>query len=163
MSKYHCMTTAILACAGSSFVTVPPVSALELPAWLAGCWVQSEGEVWTEECWTAPRAGIMLGSSRTGEGENLQFWETMQLVLDQEIEDGPVLPMVLWASPKGEQRTLFAWTPSDVPGVTFTNAENDYPQKIHYWREGDLLKAEISMLDGTNAISWTYRVMGSGE
>lgn len=163
MSKFHRVTPAILAFAASTFAIAPPVSAQELPTWLAGCWMQSEGEVWTEECWTLPRAGIMLGSSRTGESENLRFWETMQLVLDQENEDGPVLPMALWASPRGEQRTLFAWSPSDAPGVTFVNASNDYPQKIRYWREGDLLKAEISMLDGANANSWTYRAMGNSE
>ena len=135
----------------------------ELPSWMAGCWVQTEGDAWTEECWTGPRADIMLGSSRTGEGDNLRFWETMQIVLDQENEDGPVWPMVMWASPLGEQRTMFTLESSDAPGVSFINSENDYPQRIRYWRDDKLLMAEISMLDGSNQRRWSYRAMGSSE
>ena len=37
-----------------------------LPAWMAGCWVHVQGERWTEECWTTPRGGVMLGSGRSG-------------------------------------------------------------------------------------------------
>lgn len=149
--------------AAASMILAAPLSAQELPGWMAGCWVESEGANWTEECWTGPRGGIMLGSARTGEGEGLRFWETMQIVANQKNEDGPVWPLVLWASPLGEQRTMFTWTASDAPGVTFENAVNDYPQRIRYWREGDLLKAEISMLDGSNRRGWSYRMMGSSN
>ncbi|MXO57536.1 hypothetical protein GRI36_11670 [Altererythrobacter gangjinensis] len=146
-----------------ALVASGPLFAHELPVWMAGCWVQTQDDQWTEECWTGARAGIMLGSSRTGQSENLRFWETMQIVLDQENEDGPVWPMVIWASPLGEQRTMFTFEPGDAPGVSFVNEANDYPQRIRYWREGELLKAEISMLDGSNSRTWTYRAMGSGD
>ncbi len=53
-----------------------------LPAWMAGCWERSEGASWTEECWTDPRAGLMMGSGSSGTGEKLREWEAMQIALD---------------------------------------------------------------------------------
>ncbi len=44
--------------------------------------------------------------------------------------------------------------------VTFVNPANDYPQRIRYWREGEKLKAEISLEDGSNAMDWTFTRMG---
>lgn len=49
----------------------------EMPGWMTGAWGHSEGESWADEYWTPPRAGIMIGASRAGEGEKLQFWEHM--------------------------------------------------------------------------------------
>ena len=63
-----------------------------MPAWLTGCWEQRSGEKWTEECWTAPKAGIMLGSGRSGSGETLRDWEVMQIV--REDTDGPAIPRI---------------------------------------------------------------------
>lgn len=136
-----------------------PAQAAELPGWLAGCWEQVEGERWTEECWTSARGGTMLGSSRTGRGATVTGWEAMQIMLDQPGE-GTTAKMAFWASPGGQGRTMFAWAPSDQPGVTFVNGANDYPQRIRYWREGELLNAEISLADGSKPMRWTFRRTG---
>ena len=40
--------------------------------------------------------------------------------------------------------------------IEFTNPAHDYPQRIRYWREGDKLIAEIALIDGKRAVSWTY-------
>lgn len=127
-----------------------------LPGWMAGCWEQRDGDRWVEECWMKPRGDIMLGNSRTGVGDRVTEWETMQIVLDQEAGDGPVARMAFWAAPEGQKRTLFAWNPDSTPGVTFSNVAHDYPQRIRYWREGDVLNAEISKADGTNPMRWRY-------
>jgi hypothetical protein len=128
----------------------------KLPEWMTGCWEQRSGDRWTEECWMQPRAGIMLGNGRSGAGDRVSEWEAMQIVLNQEIADGPMIRMAFWAAPSGSNRTLFAWSPSDLPGVTFLNVANDYPQRIRYWRDGERLRAEISLEDGTKAKRWTY-------
>jgi hypothetical protein len=99
----------------------------------------------------------MLGSGRSGAGERLLSWEAMQIVLDQSAGDGPVVRMAFWAAPGGAHRTMFAWSPEGGEGVTFTNAAHDYPQRVRYWREGEVLHAETSMLDGSRAQRWTYR------
>lgn len=127
----------------------------DLPAWMAGCWESRTGERWTEECWTAPRGNMMMGSSRTGSGGVLLEWETMQIF--REETDDPAIPkMVFWGSPRGENRTRFDWAPANVPGVAFTNAGHDYPQRIRYWREGRELVAEISLADGSKPRRWRY-------
>ena len=68
--------------------------------------------------------------------------------------------MTFWASPNGAPRTPFVLEPGEGSGVTFVNPDNDYPQRVRYWREGELLRAEISLRDGSNATSWTFRRMG---
>ena len=127
-----------------------------LPAWMEGCWEQKSGERWTEECWTGARGGMMLGSSRSGTGSRVDEWETMQIVLEDETDDPAVVRLAFFASPQGVNRTMFAWAPAKEPGVTFYNMENDYPQRIRYWREGEDLLAEIALADGRKPRRWRY-------
>ena len=132
----------------------------DLPHWMAGCWEHGSGEEWTEECWTAPRAGIMLGSSRSGTGEVLKLWEAMQ-IMRVDTDDPAIDKLQFWASPNGAARTMFAWLPSSEPGVAFINLSNDYPQRIRYWREGEELVAEIALADGSKPNRWRYRPKAS--
>ncbi|MGH6780896.1 MAG: DUF6265 family protein, partial [Sphingomonadaceae bacterium] len=122
-----------------------------LPGWMAGCWESRSGDRWTEECWTSARGGMMLGSSRSAKGDRVDQWEAMQIIVD------PAGGMAFYASPNGAKRTSFAWRVDAAPGVTFHNAENDYPQRIRYWPEGDAMMAEIAMADGSNAMRWAYK------
>jgi hypothetical protein len=128
----------------------------KLPESMVGCWEQRSGDRWTEECWMPPRGGIMLGSGRSGTGDRVSEWEAIQIVLDRQNGDGPAARMAFWAAPGGVNRTMFAWNPSDLPGVTFVNAAHDYPQRIRYWREGERLMAETSLADGSKPRRWTY-------
>ena len=130
-----------------------------LPSWMAGCWERTSGEKWTEECWTAPRAGIMLGSGRSGSGEKLGEWEVMQIERI-DTDDPAIAQMTFYGAPRGQNRTPFAWIAGEGQGVTFINESHDYPQRIRYWREGKELVAEIAMKDGSKAVSWRYKPMG---
>lgn len=40
--------------------------------------------------------------------------------------------------------------------VEFTNAAHDYPQRIRYEIKGDKLEAEMSLIDGSKPVRWTY-------
>lgn len=44
--------------------------------------------------------------------------------------------------------------------VEFANPAHDYPQRIRYWREGRLLKARISLMDGSKPMEWRYAPPG---
>jgi hypothetical protein len=132
----------------------------KLPAWMAGCWEYRSGDQWSEECWTIPRAGMMMGSGRNGAGDVLINWETMQITVE-ETDDPAIAPMAFWGSPEGKVRTMFSWVPGKEPGVTFVNALHDYPQRIRYWREGEELLAEISLADGSKPVRWRYRPLGN--
>jgi hypothetical protein len=121
-----------------------------LPLWMAGCWEMRTGERWAEECWTAPRGGQMLGSGRTGDANGVRSFEFMRIERDGE-------GLAFRASPGGEGWTSFVSAADPGDGVTFLNAANDYPQRVRYWLEGTELRAEISLLDGSNATRFAFR------
>jgi len=142
-------------------VLATAVEETALPAWMAGCWELRSGDKWTEECWTAPRAGIMLGSGRSGTGGVLDSWEVMQIEL-VETDDPVIEPITFYGAPKGQNRTAFAWDRNSKKSeMTFINAGHDYPQRIRYWREGKELLAETSLADGSKAQRWRYAPMGN--
>lgn len=120
-----------------------------MPGWISGCWQWREGERWGEECWTIPRAGQMLGSARSGNAVEVSSWEFMRI---ERGDEG----LRFVASPGGDGWTAFAATTDPADGATFVNPANDYPQRVRYWREGERLRAEISRLDGTDAVSWSF-------
>jgi len=124
------------------------------PAWLAGAWSNADGERWTEEFWTHPRGGMMIGASREGEGPALRSWESIRIM---RTPDGSLayVPM-----PGGGAPVEFAMTDQRTQSIEFSNPGHDFPQRIRYWREGDTLNAEIAMIDGSRAIRWTYAPMG---
>lgn len=127
-----------------------------LPQWLAGCWVETREDRWTEECWTSARGGMMLGSGRSGRGDRLGHWETMQII----AADPAAAPahLVFWGAPRGQNRTAFAWDgKAEANAITFVNAAHDYPQRISYRRDGEELVAETSLIDGTKLMRWRYR------
>lgn len=131
-----------------------------LPDWMAGCWAGETEKAWFEECWTPVRGGIMLGTNRTGkrgDSERTANWEMMQIgPVEPEVESS-ARGLAFRASLQGGPWTTFAQVPTEEPGVTFVNAAHDYPQRIRYWREGDVLKAEIASADGSRRMQWTFR------
>jgi len=140
-----------LLAAGAGSAPVPA-----MPGWLSGCWSELKGPNWTEECWTSPRAGNMMGNGRNGRGDDLRSWEAMQ------IERGTDGKLVFYASPRGAPRVAFPAISSGPREIVFANTQHDYPQRIHYWREGMDLAAETSLADGTKAFRWRYkRQLGS--
>ena len=124
-----------------------------LPAWMAGCWEQRTGESWSEECWTGPRAGMMMGSSRTGKADTLQFYEHMRIAADAN-------GTTFCALPKGQAGRCFRATKVTGDEIVFENEAHDYPQRIRYWRQGKDLAAEISLKDGSKSSQWRYAPMG---
>ena len=128
--------------------------AAQFPDWMAGAWSNADGESWTEEFWTHPRGGIMIGASREGRGETLRTWESIRILRKA---DGTLayVPM-----PNGGASVEFAMVRQDARSIEFANPAHDFPQRIRYWREGDVLHAEIALLDGGRAIRWSYAPMG---
>ena len=121
-----------------------------LPAFMTGCWNLVEGNNWTQECWMEPKGGLMLGASREGTGDRLKSWEQLRVELGA---DGKV---VLWASPQGRQAVRFEGAQTTTSTIEFVNAKHDYPQRIRYELKGGKLEAEISLIDGSRPVRWTY-------
>lgn len=143
---------AILAMAAAVVLAAAsPAAKVEDLGWLAGQWVREEGERWTEESWTAPRGGVMLGHSRSRRGDGLREFEFLRV---QAGADG--VPAYI-AQPGGRAPVAFALVRRDGTSATFENAAHDYPQRIHYARTGDMLTATISLIDGSKPMRWTFR------
>ncbi len=134
-------------------------------AWISGSWISESSTGVSEEHWTKPRAGSMIGINREitkspaaaeAQGkERTTFFEFLR------IEDSPQ-GLVYLASPKGRSpATPFtvSMMVSEPPRVTFSNPEHDFPQRIMYWREGENLHARIEgTQDGKDhAEEWTWQ------
>lgn len=145
------LATFLLAITPSALLSGDP---MPLPGWMAGCWIEDRGDLWIEECWTGPRARMMIGSGRTGRVDELSNFEHMRIEL---TTDGT---LVFWSLPGGEKPTRFVAVHADGDDVIFENAEHDYPQRIRYWRDGEGLKAQISKLDGSQPMDFSWRMMG---
>ena len=150
MRVFQCITAFILiAAAPAALPSLPPA-----PQWMAGAWIETRGDRWSDEFWTPMRGGVMIGSARIGKGEALIMWEAARI--EREKDGG----LTFWGSPRGVTPTPFPMVASSTTMIEFANPKHDYPQRIRYWREGQTLKAEISRSDGSKAVRWTYQPMG---
>lgn len=121
-----------------------------LPGWLAGSWkTGGTADEWSEEWWTTPRAGIMLGASRSGKAGALGFFEHMRIVSGP---DG----VHFCAMPQGKSGTCFKAVSSGPREIVFENPAHDYPTRITYRREDWGLSAEISGPKGAPPQRWRY-------
>jgi len=130
----------------------PPPRDVSALAWMSGDWLSEEGGTWTEEHWSAPRAGAMIGYSRSGRGATMREYEYIR------IEAGADGALAYVALPGGAAAPVrFPLVRADAASATFENAVHDFPQRIVYRRAGAELVATISAIDGTHAMRWRYR------
>lgn len=121
-----------------------------LPEWLAGRWCTAEGApTRTCEQWQPAAGGMMLGTSQMVKGGKTVAFEFLRITMDGDTA-------VYLPQPGGKPSVAFRAV-AGGEGVTFVNAAHDYPQRIHYRRDGDALTAEISLADGSKAMRWSYR------
>ncbi len=141
-----------LALAQEGAAPVPAAeTAVQFPDWMAGSWIEEKGAAWSEEYWTAARGGIMLGVARNGTGTRLAMWEATQIRLNRQGK------LAFYAMPRGAPASEFPVVSQSGTAIIFENKAHDYPQRIRYWRDGELLKAEISLADGSKAHGWTMQ------
>lgn len=127
-------STAMAGSPGEQAAAEGPASGVTGLAWLAGCWRGEAGE----ECWLAPRGGMMIGVNRgPGRPDRRPFFELLRIVEDEE-------GLVLLAQPSGQSPAVaFRAVEVGDSQVVFANPEHDFPQRITYWREGAALKARV--------------------
>ena len=123
-------------------------------AWLAGAWVSESGDRWTEERWSPPRGGTMLGMSLVGRGGKAGGFEFMRIAPDK---DGR---LAFWAMPDGAPASAFPLVAGGKGEAVFENPAHDYPTRITYARKGRVLTATIEGPGGANRKSWSFRRRG---
>ena len=143
----------VVVCAGSPIAAATDGSSLSDLGWMAGHWTGSVGDVATEEIWTAPLGGIILGLHRDVRSARPAFFEYLRI----EQRESAV---VYIASPRGEKATEFVLVSAGPAEVVFENSEHDFPQRITYRREYDVVTARIEgVVSGdTTARQWTWHL-----
>lgn len=126
---------------------------------MSGTWIGESGSTTTEEHWTLPRGGTMLGVNRTINNDQTVFFEYLRI---EHRADG----IYYLASPKGHQpptpfKLVQHTETKDHGRVVFENPEHDFPQRIVYQREGEIMQVQIEGLQGgrITAEGWTWRRM----
>lgn len=105
--------------------------------WLAGCWEARSGARVVEEHWMRPRAGSLLGMSRTVAADSVVAYELMRIV-----ERGGGL--VFQAHPSGQAPAEFPAVEAGPERAVFANPAHDFPQRVMYRRVGaDSLVARV--------------------
>lgn len=127
----------------------------ERPFWLGGHWVREDKAKgsWTEESWLA-RGDLMVGVGMSGSGEKARSFEFMRIAKDK---DGV---MTFWGSPQGGPPVPFKMVSLSAAEVVFENPAHDFPTRIRYRREDDLLIATVSGPEGKDAQTWRFRRVG---
>lgn len=139
----------LLACTTAALAA--PTNDVAALGWLSGNWVSETKQGWTEEHWTPPRGGVMMGVNRSGQGETANAFEFMRIA---PVEGGA---LSYWAWPNGKAPAAFRLVSSSADEAVFENPNHDYPTRIVYRRKGDTLIGTISGPNGTKPYSWTFK------
>jgi hypothetical protein len=123
-----------------------PAAAAELD-WLAGHWCNAD----TEELWLPEREGLLLGVNRARAGK--PAFEFLRI----EIVDGKARYL---AQPGGRPPTAFDETARAAQRIDFGNPQHDFPKRIRYWREGEVLHAAIDDGSEANALGFRWEACG---
>jgi hypothetical protein len=139
----------LIVVAAASLAGEPAV--LDDLAWMAGHWTGSSSDVVMEELWTAPAGGVMLGIHRDVSQGRDAFFEYLRI-------EARTSGLVYVASPRGVGTTEFALVRAGDAEVVFENPDHDFPRRIIYRRDGNLLIARIEGdIDGhTRSEQWEW-------
>lgn len=122
-------------------------------AWMSGTWVREQGDRRSEEVWTVPAGGTLIGLARSVSGERTTNFEYLRI----ETRGGN---LVYLASPGGRcPATPFVMIESGERRVVFENKENDFPQRVIYWSEDDdVMSARIEGESGAapRSMEWSW-------
>jgi len=140
----------LTAAVAAALLQTAPAAAPDL-SWIAGYWLDCSDGREVSETWSDPRAGLMAGHALTVARGRVSF-ELSHI--------GPTPQGYAYvAQPGGSPPTAFVVAETGPMRVVFANAENDFPSRIVYERDGDALKARIEGEIGGQARSmeWNFR------
>ena len=143
------MLTALIAAALIQTAPAPMTGAAPDMSWMAGYWLDCSKGREASEAWSDPRAGLSVGHAVTVENGRASF-EVSHI--------GPTPQGFAYvAQPGGAPSTVFILAESGPERAVFANAENDFPTRVIYQREGDALTARIEGEIGGQARSMEWR------
>lgn len=121
-------------------------------AWLVGQWTPADGSQSPIEIWSPADEGVLHGMNITLAGPELRAFELMRIDLRSR-------PPRYLAQPQGRvPATPFRLSESSTSHAVFVGPEHDFPQRIEYRREDNMLHATISgtINDRYTSASWSW-------
>ena len=120
-------------------------------SWMSGYWLSCEDGREVSETWSDPRGELMAGHGLTLAGGRTSY-EALRIA----PHDGGLAYM---AQPGGAPATVFRAVEIGPGRAVFENAGHDFPQRITYAREDDVLIARIEgEADGrARSLEWRFR------
>lgn len=137
---------------GAALVGAASVAADERLAWLEGRWAGEKDGVRSEERWTGPLGGALLGVHADVKAGRLVSWEFLR------IDRGPE-GTVYYASPRSAPPTPFRLVEAGDRRAVFENEAHDFPRRILYWLdEKGALHARIEGPQGGKTVGeeWVW-------
>lgn len=134
----------------------PPLSVQSL-GFMSGCWTTPKGAPEEyRECYTAPYAGIIQGSSHAVKNQKTVSFE-FSLIAEK---DGKVTYTPFY---NGKQLSVFTLTKIEGQSALFENPENDFPKKLIYRRNADRsLTARTEGASATDAQNQEWTMIPQG-
>lgn len=123
--------------------------------WMSGDWqTDAGGRAVSEEHWTRPAGGSMIGMSRTLAGDRTVSFEFLRL--EQRAE-----AIYYVASPNGRcPATDFKLTRLSGQEAIFENPAHDFPKRIIYRKNSEgALAASIDGGEGTKSVMFAFNPM----
>ena len=110
-------------------------------SWLSGCWDNGDSLRRYEEQWMKPAGTSILGVSRTVAKGRTVAYEFLRI---QKQASGDIYYV---AQPSGQVQDSFKLAKYDKRALFFENPQHDFPQRIIYRLNGNLL---IARIEGTS-------------
>ena len=137
----------------SAAVLLQAASASPAPdlSWMAGYWLDCSGGREASETWSDPRGGLLVGHAVTVRNGR----SGSEFARIAPLQDGVLAYL---AQPEGAAPTPFRLIESGPQRVVFANPANDFPHRILYQRQGDVLTARIEGADDdeTRSVEWSF-------
>ena len=138
-----CLASFASACGVSAQNAPPPT-----PDWLSGYWLSCEGGQVAEN-WIGAGSGTLLGANLTrGEQAGFEF-----LRIAANASGGHSY----YSMPNGRSpATEFVMVSLAGDRVVFENLTHDFPQRIIYERNREVLHARIESVDASQGMDWSF-------
>ena len=107
--------------------TPGPQSQVDSLAWMSGSWAGTRDGVTSEEHWTSPAGGGLVGMHKDVRAGRMSGFEFLRIAVD------PAGKVCYVSSPGGTPPTSFCAVEITDRRVVFENLQHDFPQRILYW------------------------------
>ncbi|MFN6964882.1 MAG: DUF6265 family protein [Pyrinomonadaceae bacterium] len=148
-----CIIVCVIFC-GSDLYSQTKDPSVEDLAWLAGCWEQYDHAKRSRvsENWMKPDGGLMLGTARSVRNGAVVNFEFMRI---EKRREGT---FYVAKTSQNKDEIAFRLVSRARLEATFENPAHDFPQRITYRLDGDILRARVEGLNKDKPSALNYEL-----